>query len=221
MCTYGSKSLAGISLRTLRPTAPRPIQSSIDIGHNLYYDGIMEATKLIYFIQGGMTGLVRIGQTKNIEKHLKVLQADSPVPLTVLKVCETGTSHSQVQIYFLDEWSHGAWFKLSDNLYEYMAKIPASKYDGLDGTADNRCVRRAIQDRIKKGPNYLTAPIRKRRSKKYKWEEAEQDEIPMVFKPPIPMPIEEDVPQQAKMAVISNGAQPLDPTPFIIKSLTD
>ncbi|WAH36973.1 GIY-YIG nuclease family protein [Alicyclobacillus dauci] len=48
---------------------------------------------MIYFIQQAETGYIKIGYTKNIERRLKQLQADSPSELVVLATFDATQSH--------------------------------------------------------------------------------------------------------------------------------
>jgi len=80
--------------------------------------------KNIYFIQGEITGLIKIGQAHEPEVRLKLLQIGSPDRLKLLgsmrcfEKCE-----SILHKTFYKDKVHGEWYRSSEKLLEFIAKF--------------------------------------------------------------------------------------------------
>jgi DNA-binding XRE family transcriptional regulator len=84
---------------------------------------------MVYFIQGAVTKLVKIGRTdSHIQTRLDALA--SPDLLVCLKVANV-LSERWLHNRFRASWSHGEWFKPERELMEFIEALPSSEYDGL------------------------------------------------------------------------------------------
>lgn len=74
-----------------------------------------------YFIESGMTGLIKIGRSVNPESRLKSLQTASPDKLTLLKVIpEQVVSESELHERFAHLRRQGEWFESSEEIREFI-----------------------------------------------------------------------------------------------------
>lgn len=79
--------------------------------------------KIVYFIQQGEYGPVKIGSTKNPKKRLYLLQYGNPDPLflraTLLNVAEKSL-HERFGHLLI----RGEWFRYKEPLVSYMEELP-------------------------------------------------------------------------------------------------
>jgi Meiotically up-regulated gene 113 len=80
--------------------------------------------RMVYFIQGENSKLVKIGMTTNLGNRLRELQAASPDRLKVLAVIlhenHDGPRHQQ----FRDAWAYGEWFRPTPELMASIESLP-------------------------------------------------------------------------------------------------
>jgi Meiotically up-regulated gene 113 len=77
--------------------------------------------RVIYFIQAGRYGPVKIGISKNPRKRLRALQVPNPKPLTLLGVME-GDSDTEKEVHreFRNSRIRGEWFSISPELLRFI-----------------------------------------------------------------------------------------------------
>lgn len=74
-----------------------------------------------YFIESGVTGLIKIGRSVDPESRLKALQTASPDKLTLLKVIpEQVVSESELHERFSHLRRQGEWFESSEEIREFI-----------------------------------------------------------------------------------------------------
>lgn len=74
-----------------------------------------------YFIESGMTGLIKIGRSVDPENRLKSLQTASPDKLTLLKVIpEQVVSESELHERFAHLRRQGEWFEAAEEIQEFI-----------------------------------------------------------------------------------------------------
>jgi hypothetical protein len=75
----------------------------------------------IYFIQGHVTGLIKIGYASNIESRLSMLQCGSPDVLLLIG-CERAPRSREWELHQLFAYAraHGEWFKPTNGLLAYI-----------------------------------------------------------------------------------------------------
>jgi len=90
----------------------------------------------LYFVEAE-NGLIKIGITDDLEKRLRVLQDGSPVALTLL-LAVPGTARQEGTLHgrFIDERSHGEWFRGSARLRVFIEELRS-----LDSVALSRRLR--------------------------------------------------------------------------------
>jgi hypothetical protein len=115
---------------------------------------------MVYFIQGKVTQLVKIGRTsRNVQNRLN--RFTSPDVLVCLKVTEEFTERA-LHKRFRASWSHGEWFKPDPELMEFIAQLPPSKYDGLTQyTASPWSSERWWKDGVYQGDSGKRSPLSK------------------------------------------------------------
>jgi hypothetical protein len=90
--------------------------------------GISEALKgqrMVYFIEGDRTGLIKIGSATNVKKRLRTLQACSPDILTLLAIIPDAPDDAPYHFQFRDDWAgHGEWFRASTKLKTFIQTLP-------------------------------------------------------------------------------------------------
>lgn len=75
------------------------------------------STRTVYFVEAIGVGLIKIGITHDIERRMRVLRANSPVPLALLAAIP-GTLFDERRLHdqFARERAHGEWFFASSSL---------------------------------------------------------------------------------------------------------
>lgn len=94
---------------------------------------------MVYFIQGTITGNIKIGRTKNDSGYRlerRVAQIQSSDVIKVLKVIVDEIDDKPYHRVFHNCWSHGEWFKPSKELLAFIRTIPRSKWDGMIAEQD-------------------------------------------------------------------------------------
>jgi len=82
-------------------------------------------TRVIYFVQGEMTKLIKIGQTKALVPRLKALQTASPDKLILLGTIIPGgryQSDSDIHTELADYRVQGEWFAPEREVLEFMRR---------------------------------------------------------------------------------------------------
>ena len=93
---------------------------------------------MIYFIQGALTKLIKIGRAVDCDKRLKDLQTGSPDKLHLLKEFYTVSRHGNLYTSPDDDiaaekllhdrfrfcWNHGEWYRPNEKLLEVIETIP-------------------------------------------------------------------------------------------------
>ena len=74
-----------------------------------------------YFIQGKLTGLIKIGRSIDPCKRLKALQIGSPDRLTLLGTCNADIEHA-TQKRFKHVNEYGEWFRPTPELLAFIYK---------------------------------------------------------------------------------------------------
>ena len=73
---------------------------------------------MIYFIQAGDEGLIKIGYAVHVDQSIKIWQEGSPVPLKLLATIDGSL---EVEVYLHTKFSrlrqHGKWFKGSKEIF--------------------------------------------------------------------------------------------------------
>jgi T5orf172 domain len=86
--------------------------------------------RMIYFVQGQATGLIKIGMTHNMRKRLRAIQAHSPDVLTILAIIPDEYDDGRYHFDFRESWSHGEWFEPTAELISFIASLPKSSECG-------------------------------------------------------------------------------------------
>ena len=78
----------------------------------------------ICFIQGEITGLIHIGETRNPHKKIECLRSNSPDPLKLVAIQSAGKGDvNQLHALFADDRMHGAWFSPSKRLLKFIESL--------------------------------------------------------------------------------------------------
>lgn len=94
-------------------------------------------SEFVYFIRAELTGLIKIGVSRDMEKRLSALQTGSPDKLVVLGVIRcTSPRERELQLHgmFRRDWDHGEWFRPSEALLSLIAAEAVS----LEADAENK-----------------------------------------------------------------------------------
>jgi len=76
---------------------------------------------MIYFIQAGENGPIKIGQSDNPQERLNQLQTANPYKLKLLWIyCGDSYSEAEIHKMFLQELIRGEWFHPSDSLFTFI-----------------------------------------------------------------------------------------------------
>lgn len=79
---------------------------------------------VVYFIQGGFGGPIKIGTTQSLRARLKGLQCGSPVRLYVLATLPGGDAQeSELHVRFDEDRLHGEWFSPSASLLAFIETL--------------------------------------------------------------------------------------------------
>ena len=82
---------------------------------------------MIYFIQQGMDGPIKIGKAISPRKRLKTLQVGSPDTLHLLAIEKGGHGREKhLHDRYTKERIRGEWFKSSERLLDYARRLPDS-----------------------------------------------------------------------------------------------
>jgi hypothetical protein len=101
---------------------PKDWRDDADFNLELWIRGDRKITTFkTYFVQGQLTGLIKIGRSIDPCKRLKDLQVGSPDRLTLL-----GTYNADIeqktQKQFKNAREHGEWFKATPELLAFIYK---------------------------------------------------------------------------------------------------
>lgn len=94
---------------------------------------------MIYFVQGGNDGPIKIGYTHNdIDARLSNFQVGSPEPLTLV-ASAPGGRHTEraIHIRFDHLRLHGEWFEPETELLDYIASIANTESPNADSDHDS------------------------------------------------------------------------------------
>src|SRR5690348_15503607 len=95
---------------------------------------------MIYFIQAGEDGPIKIGQAKDVRKRMEALRTGCPHKLKLLGTIQGGLLQERaLQRTFAEDRTHGEWFAPSPRLLAFVAEV-------LEPDADTALVRR-LQER--------------------------------------------------------------------------
>ena len=91
----------------------------------LEHSDIKSQRIFLYFIQGEMTRLIKIGQTcHHPHQKLYEFQNASPDKLRLLKVAHAGKGYEkQLHLQFASNRAHGTWFYPSQELMEFIESL--------------------------------------------------------------------------------------------------
>jgi hypothetical protein len=94
----------------------------------------MKKKDYLYFIQSDVTGMIKVGRSKNPGKRLKQLQTGNPNRLKLIACFENYGWKEKLIHKRLSSWSEkGEWFN-----YECVGSIPDDLYEQIDfGSFDN------------------------------------------------------------------------------------
>src|SRR6185312_11475198 len=85
----------------------------------------------IYYIQGDVTRLIKIGISTNVPARLAALQLGSPDHLTILAL-QNGSDYDEADVHrrFCGDRSHGEWFHPSAPLLHWIecSAYPVEEY---------------------------------------------------------------------------------------------
>lgn len=86
---------------------------------------------MIYFVQAGEFGSIKIGYTNDLARRLGALQTGCPHPLTVLGVIDPGEPEMEMALHskFSQHRSSGEWFAPTEEIVEYISQnaVPFKK----------------------------------------------------------------------------------------------
>jgi hypothetical protein len=80
---------------------------------------------VVYFVQGGETGPIKIGQTDNIDMRLRAMQATSPVKLNLRGIIvdpRKKKREAKLHERFAATRLHGEWFEPTRQLLAYIKR---------------------------------------------------------------------------------------------------
>ena len=78
----------------------------------------------VCFIQGEITGLIHISETRNPHKKIECLRSNSPDALKLLTMLDAGKGdEKQLHSLFTDERMHGEWFSPSKRLLKFIGSL--------------------------------------------------------------------------------------------------
>jgi hypothetical protein len=79
---------------------------------------------VIYFIQKGEGGPIKIGMTTNLKKRRAAIQTHSDEKVILLAQLDGGARReNEIHSMFEQDRKHGEWFRPSEKLLEYVASI--------------------------------------------------------------------------------------------------
>jgi transcriptional regulator with XRE-family HTH domain len=110
--------------------------------------------EMIYFVQYGYDGPIKIGYAKNIRNRLAFLQVASPFDLILIGQIEGDRSYERkLHRKFKKSRLTGEWFTPTDDLIEFLGSLPPSEKVKLK--ARSRGVRAAaLQSDLAKATGY-------------------------------------------------------------------
>jgi hypothetical protein len=88
---------------------------------------------VLYFVFAADVNRIKIGisQKTKLERRLKIIQAQSPVEITLIGVIESSNVvelETNLHIVFKDYWIHSEWFEYTDAIAKFI-KLNAEKRD--------------------------------------------------------------------------------------------
>lgn len=75
--------------------------------------------EVVYFVQHGCCGPIKIGKTRDIEKRMSTMEADAPEPLKLVLMLSDATE-AQMHKRFAGLRGRGEWFKPAPQLVEFV-----------------------------------------------------------------------------------------------------
>ncbi len=86
-------------------------------------------SSFVYFILADEVGRVHIGQTSDVKRRHKELQASSPCELEVIKAIAGGSAkEATIHEQFSEERLWAKWFEASERLREFIRDLPAEPW---------------------------------------------------------------------------------------------
>lgn len=80
----------------------------------------------VYFLQGGDSGLIKIGKANDVNKRIADIQRMSPVVLNILCAIKCKDAHkleSELHNRFMKYRRHGEWFEPTKGIYDFIAEV--------------------------------------------------------------------------------------------------
>ena len=89
---------------------------------------------MIYFIQEGDNGPIKIGKAVSVERRLKTLQISHHKELNILQVIPGGAEReNKIQKDLMKFKITGEWFKPAPEVFEYMRSVRNIEYEFING----------------------------------------------------------------------------------------
>lgn len=89
---------------------------------------------MIYFIQEGDNGPIKIGKAVSVERRLKGLQTAHHKELSILQVIPGGAEReSKIKKDLIKFKIKGEWFQPMPEVFEYMRRVQYPEYELLNG----------------------------------------------------------------------------------------
>lgn len=89
------------------------------------HDAVMPKPNVIYFLQSGSDGPIKIGRTSNLPYRIKWLQTSHHEPLRLLGALEAPASEEKrLHALFVADKARGEWFRPSEAIKKYVASLP-------------------------------------------------------------------------------------------------
>jgi len=87
--------------------------------------------RMVYFVRGSVTGLIKIGSAINPKRRVKAMQTGSGETLELLSMIpEDGQlSEATLHVALADSRVHGEWFKMTDRLQSIIASGSLTSID--------------------------------------------------------------------------------------------
>lgn len=91
---------------------------------------------MIYFIQSGTNGPIKVGKAGNIQRRLKSLQTAHPENLVILKTIPGDSEKEAIIKRDLKKFNvQGEWFQSVPEVLEYIRKVGCAGYEIRQGIA--------------------------------------------------------------------------------------
>lgn len=89
---------------------------------------------MVYFIQEGDNGPIKIGKAVSVERRFKYLQISHHKELTILQVIPGGAEReSKIKKDLIKFRIKGEWFQPTPEVFEYMRCVKYAEYELLNG----------------------------------------------------------------------------------------